>query len=97
MKSVPNSDIKYQSIKPDLYGLNARTVLRKIDKNHIGIVKKINSRILRKDAQKIIDQAEKIRSINNSVNISLICSKNICSKSIALLNHHQINIIIEEI
>ena len=82
-------------INPNQYGLHSKTVLRKIDDNHIGIVKKIKSRIISTDAKKIIDQVNTIRSIDSSKKISLISTGNICSKSKVLLNNQHVDIIIE--
>jgi len=78
------------------YGLNKRSVLKIIGSGHIAIVKKIKSRILRKDAEKIIDMAKKIQEKEPNAKVSLICYDNICSKSILLLQEAKIDIIIEE-
>ncbi|MDA3893971.1 MAG: hypothetical protein PF517_20115 [Salinivirgaceae bacterium] len=39
----------------DIYGLNRRIILEQIGENHIAIIKRIKSRIIQKDAQKIFD------------------------------------------
>lgn len=75
------------------FGLNSRVKLEEISKNHIGIVKLIKSRIIQKDAQKIIEQASTIREKDSSIKVSLICHNNICSKSVALLTKNNIEII----
>jgi hypothetical protein len=77
------------------YGISTRTLLKEIEPGHLAVVKKIKSRIIQKDAIKIIEIAEKIKTIDASLQISLICNDNICSKSMALLNKHCIGIIIE--
>lgn len=77
----------------DKYGLNSRVKLEKISKNHIGIIKRIKSRIIQKDAVKIIEQANIIRKKDPNMKVSLICNNNICSKSVALLNKNNIEII----
>lgn len=82
---------------PESFGLSKRTIIRHIGTNHIAIEKKIKSRIISKDARKIVEMAQKIQNANSTLKVSLICTKNICSKSIALLQEHQINIIIEEL
>jgi len=74
------------------YGLNSRVKLEVISENHIGILKLIKSRIIQKDTVKIIEQANTIRETNPVVKVSLICHKNICSKSISLLNKNNIEI-----
>lgn len=85
------------NILPEKYQLHHRTILREIDSNHIGIVKKIMSRIISKDAKKIIDQIEKIKLADPSIKVSLVCTKNICSKSVKLLQENNVEIIYEEI
>lgn len=74
------------------YGLNKRIKLKLIDDNHIAIVKQIKSRILQKDALKIIDIAIKIREKDPDKKISLICNNNICSKSLILLYKENIKV-----
>lgn len=77
------------------YGLSSRVKLVLISENHIGILKQIKSRIIQKDALKIIDQANTIRKKDTSIKVSLICNNNICSKSAALLNKNNIELIFE--
>ncbi len=78
------------------YGINSRIKLEKISKYHIGIVKLIKSRIIQKDAIKIIDQANTIRKKDSNIKVSLICHNNICSKSVALLNKNNVEIIFRD-
>lgn len=78
------------------YGLNSRIKLEEISEYHIGIVKLIKSRIIQKNAQKIIEQANAIRKKDSDMKVSLICHNNICSKSIALLNKNNIEIIFRD-
>ncbi len=76
----------------DKYGLSKRIVIKAIDEHHLAIVKNIKSRIIMKDAQKIFDIAQKIKQTDADITISLHCTPNICSKSIAFLKQHQIDI-----
>lgn len=78
------------------YGLSSRVKLEKISEHNIGIIKLIKSRIIQKDAEKIIEQANTIRKIDSSIKVSLICNNNICSKSVALLNKNNIEIIFRD-
>jgi len=80
-----------------IYNLPARTKLRAIGKNHIGIVKLIKSRIIQKDTIKIVEISTQIKKIQPNLEVSLICTSNICSKSIILLQKENISIIIEEL
>lgn len=77
------------------YGLNSRVQLEQIEENHLGIVKRIKSRIIQKDALKIIEMADLIRVKNPEVKVSLVCNNNICSKSVKLLNEKGIGVIFE--
>ena len=67
------------------YGLPARIQLVNLGNNRIGISKVIKSRIIQKDAAKIVIIASQIKSVSPKLEVSLICSRNICSKSLALL------------
>lgn len=77
---------------PVYYGLPAKLVLKEIAKNRIGLVKIIKSRIIQKDAQKIVVFAAQIKSVAPELEVTLICTRNICSKSIALLNKEGIDV-----
>ena len=66
-----------------------------MSENHIGIVKLIKSRIIQKDAHKIIEITDVIRKTDSSIKVSLICNNNICSKSLALLKENNIEVILK--
>lgn len=74
------------------YGLPSRVVLENIRPGVLGIRKLIKSRIIRKDAHKILEIARQIKSVTPEMKVTLICTRNICSKSIALLNTEGIEI-----
>ncbi len=80
-------------ISPKYFGLNSRIQLKQLDINHIAIVKNIKSRIISKDATKIIEMADTIKAKEPDYKVSLMCTKNICSKSIKLLINHNIDIV----
>ncbi len=77
---------------PEFYGLSARVQLEALAYNRIAIRKVIKSRIIRKDADKIAAIARQIKSVTPGVEVTLICTTNICSKSVALLNAEGMNI-----
>ena len=77
---------------PGYYGLSSKIQLRELDNNCIGIYKVIKSRIIQKDALKIIDIAAQIKSFDPALEVTLICNRNICSKSIALLEREGVTI-----
>jgi len=76
------------STDPKDYNLNARTQLAQVSENEIAIVKRIKSRIIRKDAEKIVGMAAQIKAQHPDLKVSLICNDNICSKSLHLLAEH---------
>ena len=77
---------------PKYYNLNARTKLQVISENELAIVKLIKSRIIRKDAEKIVLQVKQIKAKAPHLVVSLLCTDNICSKSLALLKKEGISI-----
>lgn len=83
-------------LNPADYGLNSRTMLQEIDEETIAIVKLIKSRIIRKDAEKLVQMAAKIQTIAPDKQVVLVCTPNICSKSKALLTEHGIGLQIKE-
>ena len=79
------------------YGLAKRIKLEEIDNTTVGIVKLIKSRIIQKDAKKIIEISNQIKSIDALKNTALVCTENICSKSKKLLGDNKIEIIFREL
>lgn len=79
------------------FGLPKRIKLEEVDNKTIAIVKLIKSRIIQKDAKKIIEIAEKIKENDSIEKVSLICTENICSKSKKLLGDNDIKIIFREL
>lgn len=80
---------------PARYGLSSRVKLIELGSNHVAIVRLIKSRIIQSDAQKIIEIAQAIRTVQPELQISLVCKNNICAKSVNLLQQHAINIVFE--
>ncbi|WP_243349733.1 hypothetical protein [Parabacteroides sp. FAFU027] len=81
---------------PSHYNLPSRIKLEALGEQHLGIVRLIKSRIIRKDAEKIIETARQIKNTSVDVKVSLICTRNICSKSIRLLEEEGIGIVFRE-
>lgn len=84
---------KRMQINAKDFGLSSRVKLEQIDETHITIVKAVKSRIIKKDALKIIQISQTIQQHKPNVKVSLSCYKNICSKSIELLENEGIEII----
>jgi hypothetical protein len=74
------------------YQLPARTQLVGLGNNRLGIRKVIKSRIIQKDAAKIVEIARQIKSVNPALELTLICTRNICSKSLTLLSKEGIEV-----
>jgi hypothetical protein len=83
---------EYMETNSEFYGLPSRVQLEALAENHLAIRKVIKSRIIRKDAEKIAETARKIKSVTPGVEVTLICTTNICSKSIALLTSEGVGI-----
>ena len=81
---------KSMETNPSHYGLPTRIQLEELGENKLGIHKVIKSRIIQKDAAKIVAIAGQIKSVNPNLELTLICTRNICSKSIALLEKENI-------
>lgn len=75
------------------YKLPSRTIIRQIGDNTLGIIKDIKSRIIKKDALKIVTLSKQIKECEPSIKVVLVCQRNICSKSITHLSEHGIEII----
>ena len=79
------------------YNLSKRVILEQVDSDTIGIVKLVKSRIITKDTLRIIELVKQIKEINPHINVVLICTENICSKSIARLSENNIKIVTRRI
>lgn len=81
------------NLSPEHYNINPRTKLEEISDNHIAIVKDIKSRIIRKDALKLVETAKQINTVEPDLKVSLVCNRNICSKSLKELADNNIDVI----
>ena len=78
------------------FGLSPRTQLIAIDDDKIAIVKKRKSRIIMKDGRQIMEIARAIKEKRPEVEITLIISGPICSKTSSYLHEQGIKIVREE-
>ena len=74
------------------YHLSSRIQLEELTPQHLAIVKRIKSRIIQKDALKIIAIAEQIKAQDPHIKVSLMCNNNICSKSLKVLAEYGIDV-----
>jgi hypothetical protein len=77
---------------PAYYGLSSRIVLENIRPNVLGVRKVIKSRFISKDAEKIVEIVRQIKSVTPEMEVTLICTRNICSKSVELIKSEGIKI-----
>ena len=70
-----------KNIDPKRYNLSSRTILRQIGKNNISIIIDRKSRIIMKDGQRIMKQAQAIHRINSNIIITVLTSAPVCSKT----------------
>lgn len=77
---------------PSFYSLSSRVQLVLLNENRIAIRRVVKSRIIQKDAIKIMDMFEQIKSVHPDLECTLICTRNICSKSIALLEKEGVSL-----
>jgi len=85
----------YKQINPIKYGLSKRIRIVEISKNHLGILKMRKSRIIMKDGIQLNEIADNIRKINPEIQISVIISGPICSKTTKYLESGSINTVIK--
>ena len=78
---------------PLYYGLSSHTKLEDLGTNRLGIRKVLKSRIIQKDAAKIVAIADQLKSVTPALEVTLICTRNICSKSLALLESKGIGVL----
>ena len=74
-----------KNIDPKRYNLSSRTILRQIRKNNISIIIDRKSRIIMKDGQRIMKQAQAIHQMISNMSITVLTSAPVCSKTRALL------------
>ena len=83
-------------IDPKLYGLPARTVLLKDDRDNFVLFIDRKSRIIMKDANAILEKADKIRKTVPGATITLETTAPVCSKSTKFLSDNEIEVISKE-
>lgn len=81
-----------ENVDPKAYGLPSRTVLESNGKDQFSLVINRKSRIIMKDALKILKKAETIKEKVPSAIISLKTTAPVCSKSIQLLEQNDITV-----
>ena len=78
----------------DRYGLGKNVILEYLAADHIAIVKFVRRRIIMADAERIIEVANQIHQKDAGMKVSLLCSDNICSKSVRKLTDAGIDVLV---
>lgn len=86
----------YKQLNTSDYGLGSRIKIVEISEGHLGILKKRKSRIIMKDGLQIMEIADMIHTKSPNINVSLIISGPICSKTRNMLNSNSIGIASED-
>ena len=81
-----------EKIDPKLYGLPTRTVLLKDDSDNFVLSIDRKSRIIMKDANAILEKAEKIRKTVPGATITLETTAPVCSKSTKFFSDNGIEV-----
>ncbi len=82
------------NLDPKHYNLNSRLRLAKVSDSHIAILKKRKSRIIMKDGRQLVEQVNQIKSVNPALEVSIMISGPICSKTKNMLQEQGIGIIV---
>lgn len=85
---------KFEYLDATDYRLNSRQKIIKISDKKIGIVKIRKSRIIMEDGEQIVQIADTIKSIDNELEVNLIISGPICSKTLKYLQNQNIEILV---
>ena len=87
------SNMMFQTLN-ERYGLGKNVLLEYIGEGHIAIMKFVKRRLLVKDGELFIDIAKKIKEKDPDMKVSLLCSDNICSRTVAMLEKAGIDVLI---
>ena len=80
-------------IDPKIYGLPPKTVLKKLNTRKIAIVIDRKSRIIMADGKKIIEKAEIIKNHNRALEVCLVTTAPVCSKTSGFLREKGVTIL----
>lgn len=87
--------MEYKKLNPEDFGLSSRTEIVEISENIVAIVKKRKSRIIMKDGEKIFQDVKSIQNKFPDIQVNLIISGAICSKTVEFLNSFGVDIMPE--
>lgn len=83
-------------LDPAEFGLNSRTVLKRLKKNHIAIVINRKSRIIMKDGESILERSAAVKNRAGDIKVSLLTDAPVCSKTEKFLAENGIDIISQQ-
>ena len=82
-----------KSINPKSIGLSARDRIVEITPGHLALVIDRKSRIIMADGRRILEKAEKVKSMHPEWRISLMTQTTICSKTRAFLSEAGVHVV----
>ncbi len=77
----------------DRYGLDRHTELEFIGEKHLAIVKFVRRRLLVADGERFVEVVKKIHAVDPDMKVSLLCTGNICSKTVQLLEKNGVDVL----
>jgi len=81
-----------KQIDPAIFNLPSRSLIEETSENSFTIVMEKRSRIVMKDAEKVLEKAKKIKERFPTALVGLRISGPICSKSVNFLAEHGIEV-----
>lgn len=81
------------STDPKTYGLSSRVTLHAVKEAHLALVIHRKSRIIMADGRKIMKKVEAIQSVNPKLQVSLMTSAPLCSKTARYLSEHGVAVL----
>ncbi|MBM75447.1 MAG: hypothetical protein CMK59_08590 [Proteobacteria bacterium] len=79
-------------LDPKKYKLSSRTTLRQNDAGDVFIVIDRKSRLIMKDGRRITEQAQNIQAVEDNVQVSVLTSAPVCSKTRKFLEEKGISV-----
>lgn len=78
------------TVDPKKFGLPPKTVIEELGKDHYVLVVDRKSRVIMADGKKLLAKAEKIKTSEPKIKVSLKSTAPVCSKTIRFLAQHGI-------
>ena len=83
----------HKKIDPKEFGLPPKTIIKKLGSNHYALVINRKSRVIMADGKKLAEKADKIKTVQPGIKVSLKSTGPVCSKTIRFLAEQGIDLI----